>query len=120
MIIGNPRLLNILGNNLSVGQRVYISGELQSKSFDVTEDRQRQAFQIRASELFVTKLDNSQVAQTELSSEDEDIKTSNQSIDCNSVSIMSYIASEVGHFENFSTFTLCSHHTPKYAMNIRI
>lgn len=109
----------MLGENLSEGQRVYISGHLQSNSFFVTGNRQRQSFQIAASEVFVTKLDQTQVAETELSSEDGEIQTSNQSIDLNSVSIMSFVASEVEHFETSSTFALCSHHVRKYAMNIQ-
>lgn len=101
VLIGNPKILNIIGDNLSVGQRVYISGDLQSRSFEVEQNIRRQSFQIRASELYATKLDITE-------------KERNKFTDVNEISALSFIATDIDHFDNFSSFTICTHHTAKY------
>lgn len=97
--IGNTKLLDIIGNNLHVGQRVYVTGDLRAQEFLNNENKKRQTFQINVGELYASKMTN------DTSENDESLKN----IDLNSVSIISHIISETKHLENFSTFSVSCH-----------
>lgn len=105
----------MLGENLSEGQRVYISGTLQSRPFLTKDALQRESFVVRAGEVFASKLNQSDVARTESFAEDEPAEASNRTVDRNSVSILSYIA-DIVQIKNFTMLRLSSHFTAKYAL----
>lgn len=98
---------------MSAGQRVYISGELRCKAFVNNENHKRQRISIQVNELYATKSAGIQ-AHTEdddASANIDDTKT--KCIDCNNVSMLSHIASDIQHLENFSRFYLASNFTVK-------
>lgn len=92
-------MLNLIGDNLSVGQRVYLSGVLRATDFVNNKKQMRQIFQINVNELYATKLPNAESNAT------DDGKPKRQ-IDENNVSLLAYIASDIQHFENNSRFSL--------------
>ncbi|XP_055326587.1 uncharacterized protein LOC129580306 [Sitodiplosis mosellana] len=94
-IIRNTKLLEILGDNLSSGQRVYLSGELQSATFTTSENKQRQSFQVKVNEIFASKTET------------------NATNDYNNVCILSHMASDILHFDQHSVFSLCGHFVAK-------
>lgn len=95
-LVKSEKLLSILGNSISEGQRVYISGNLQATNFLNDQNKNRVQFSVRVNQMYVSKADTS----TE----------ENAKIDENHVSILSHIASEINHLDTFSTFKLVSHH----------
>lgn len=84
----------MIGDNLSLGQRVYISGELRSRSFMNKENQNHQRINIHVNELFATK-----------QSEANDAA---RHTDYNSVFLLSHIVWDVQHYANFSRFHLSS------------
>lgn len=92
--IKNRNILNMVGDNLSLGQRVYISGELRSRSFVNKENQNHQRINIHVNELFATK----QSEATEPT----------RPTDYNSVFLLSHIVWDIQHFDNFSRFQLSS------------
>lgn len=103
-LISSQKILELVGDNLSLGQRVYISGELRSTSFQNNENQNRQMFQVRVSEIYASKLNDSEVVTRESLN-----STSKKTIDHNSVSILAHIASDIQHFDNHSRFFVASH-----------
>lgn len=103
-IIRSPKVLNVLGDKLAIGQRVFISGELQAQNFLNNENQQRQTFQIRVNELYATRTAN-----------DANDAESKKNIDHNSVCVLSYVASDVIHHENFSVFNMVSYYVSRYS-----
>lgn len=98
-LITNQRMLSMIGNNLSKGQRVYISGELRSDSFKNNENQNRQRISINVNELYASKAAGSVDA--------------NKYTDCNSVFLVSHIVSDINHLDNFSQFYMSSNYTVK-------
>lgn len=91
-LIKSRNILNMVGDNLSLGQRVYISGELRSRSFVNKENQNHQRINIHVNELFATK--QSKGADT------------TRHADYNNVFLLSHIVWDVQHFDNFSRFHL--------------
>lgn len=92
-------MLNLIGNNLSIGQRVYLSGALRTTDFVTEQNKMRQMFQINVNELYATKL-------TSEESNTEDSGSQQRQLDQNSVSMLAHIASDIQHFETVSRFVL--------------
>lgn len=92
----------MLGDNLSAGQRVYIAGELQTSNFVNEENEQRQSLNVKVNEIYASR-----------ASETND--EAHKSIDQNNVCLLSYIATEIVHFETYSTFSLIGHFISRYS-----
>ena len=96
VIVRSPKILDMIGNNnLTTGQRVYVSGELQSQTFTNNENKVRQTFQVKANELYASKAET------------------NSTNDLNNVCILSYVASDIIHLDQYSIFHLCGHFAQK-------
>lgn len=96
----------MVGDNLSLGQRVYISGELRSKPFINKENQNHQRINILVNELYATK-----PAATETNTIDSDESEVSDTIkytDYNSVFLLSHIVWDINHFDTFSRFVLSS------------
>lgn len=93
-LITNQKMLNIIGDNLTKGQRVYISGELRSDSFKNSENHNRQRITIHVNELYASKAAGN-VEVTKYT-------------DCNSAFLLSHIVSNINHNDNFSQFYMSS------------
>lgn len=102
-IIKNPKMLSIVGDSLSVGQRVYISGELRSNMFVNNKNQNHQRLHINVNELYATK-----PAAAETSTIDGDESGATKYADYNSVLLLSYIAWDIVHLDKFSYFCLAS------------
>lgn len=98
VIVRSPKILSILGNSISEGQRVYVAGDLRAGNYLNAQNQNREQLSIRANEVYVSKADTSTGENTA------------SKIDQNSVSILSHIASEIIHLDNYSVFKLVSHH----------
>lgn len=94
----------MIGNNLQVGQRVYIAGQLQGQEFLNDENKKRQSYQINVGELYASKMTN------DTSESDESL----ENIDLNSVLILSHVISEIEHYANFSIINVNYHYVKKY------
>lgn len=92
--------MELLGDNLSAGQRVYIAGELQTVNFINEENQQRQSLNVKVNELYASK-----------TSETNDVAHKN--IDQNNVCLLSYIATDIGHLDTHSVFSLIGHYTAR-------
>lgn len=97
-LVRNPKILDILGDSLLAGQRVYITGELQSTSFINNENAQRQSLHIKVNELYASKAI-------------ETNEGAHKTIDQNNVCLLSYIATDIAHNENHSAFSMIGHYT---------
>lgn len=102
-IIKQQNILSLVGDQLSIGQRVFISGDLRSKHFVNNENQNRQQFHIHVNDLYASKSDA-----TNLDKGQTDAKKHN---DCNSIFLLSHIVSDIQHMEGFSRFFLASHLT---------
>ena len=87
----------MVGNNLSLGQRVCILGQLSSKTFANKDNQNREKFNILVNELYANK-------PAENTNDGEGNAVTNT--DYNSVFMLSHIVSDIHHFENFSRFYL--------------
>lgn len=103
-VIRSPKILSLVGNSLSVGQRVYLAGDLRATNFVNSENQNRQFFHVHVNEIYASKLSDSG-ANTD--------GESSRPVDHNSVFILAHIASEIQHSDNFSRFFVATHHTPK-------
>lgn len=95
VLVRSPKILEIVGNDLTTGQRVYVSGELQSQTFTNNENKVRQSFQVKANELYASKAETSSTN------------------DLNNVCMLSYVASDIIHLDQYSVFHLCGHFVQK-------
>lgn len=107
-LITSPKILELVGNNLTVGQRVFLSGELRATNFMTNENQNRQMFQVRVNELYASKLND-----TDVGSNESESSESKKSIDHNSVFILAHIASDIQHYDNHSRFFVASHFTTR-------
>lgn len=103
LITSNSKILEFVGNNLTIGQRVFLSGQLRSTNFMNNENQNRQMFQVHVNELYASKSNESDVSSNE----------GEKSIDHNSVFVLAHIASDIKHFENHSRFFVTSHFTTR-------
>lgn len=103
-VIRSPKILSLVGNSLTVGQRVFVSGDLRANTYVNNENQNRQSFHVHVNEIYASKPSDSGV------NTDED---SNRPIDHNSVFVLAHIASDIQHADNFSRFFVATHHTSK-------
>lgn len=103
-VIKNPRILDMIGDNLSLGQRVYISGELRSKMFVNKENENHQRINILVNELYATK--------------PTEILDTTKYTDYNNVFLLSHIVWDIHHYEKCSRFFLSSTVTVRYNFSI--
>lgn len=96
--------MNLVGNNLTLGQRVYLSGNLQSTTYVNIENEYRQQYQVLVSEIYA-----SEPNENGANSDEE----SNRCVDFNSVFVLAHIASDIQHMDNFSRFYVATHHSSK-------
>lgn len=101
-IVRTPTLLDIVGDNLKIGQRIYIGGELQARQFTNEQDLNRQELNIRVKQLFASKLDESAYP-------DAESQSTQRPQDENNVSILAFIISDISHTEKISAFSVGTH-----------
>lgn len=112
-IIKNQKILSMIGDNLSVGHRVYLSGELRSKSFVNNENQNRQRINIYVNELYASKPATSKANTIDADGSESQTDTTKYP-DYNSVFLMSHIISEIQHTESFSRFYMSSNLTVRW------
>lgn len=83
---------------MSMGERIYIFGNLSSKPFSLDDGRLRQKLTIKSK-------------YSRLRGHERNVENNK---DQNNVKILAKITSEIRHAENHSLFTLSSIHAPKY------
>lgn len=98
-LIRSQKMVSLFGNNLSIGQRVYISGDLQTTDFVTDQNKMRQMFQINVHEMYATKQTDG-----EMNTADGDRPKGH--LDQNSVSMLAHIASDIQHFGTICRFIL--------------
>lgn len=99
----------MIGNNLSFGQRVYITGELRSKSYQNKDNQYNQRITIFVNELYASKS-----AASETNAHDSDgsgVADATKHTDYNSVFLLSHIVWDIQHLDTFSRFYLSSNVT---------
>lgn len=97
-IIASPKILSLIGDNLSVGQRVHVAGRLEASTFKNSNEQLRQSFMVRVNELYASKVKEAEP---------------NKQVDLNSVFFLGHIASDVIHYDNAVTFSVSSHFTSR-------
>ncbi|XP_031626403.1 uncharacterized protein LOC116342795 [Contarinia nasturtii] len=100
-IIQNRKILDIYGDYLSIGQRVFLKGHVWAHTYETEEKENRQSLYAHVSEFYASKRNQSEM---------DTVESTNIS-DENSVCILSHITSDIQHQPDFSTFNLASHFT---------
>lgn len=108
MTIANANLLNIVGNQLEVNKRIYISGKMKTENFYI-ENQKHQDVEIMATELYFLESNPKITEETiEKADEIEPIQ-----LDQNSIEMMAFIGTEVHNERNISAFSLATHFTKR-------
>lgn len=97
--IANKHLLNMVGNQLSVNQRIYIGGRLKTDNM-LIENQLHQDVEVLANELYFLE-PNPSVSETEIQKP--------MQMDQNYVEFLAFIGSEVINEQRFSAFSLVTH-----------
>lgn len=92
-----------MGDSLSIGQRVCISGKLDASPFKNNSDQVRQSFLIRVNELYASRI--------------KETNPNANTVDLNSIFFLGHIATDIIHYENASSFSVCTHYTTRYALD---
>lgn len=104
MAIANRNLLNIVGDQLRVGQRIYVGGRLKTENMYVEKQR-CQKVEILANELYLLESNPTN------NLESDQIDTRPIQLDENSVEIVAFVGTEVHNNKNLCAFSILTHFT---------
>lgn len=103
--IANPQLLNIVGKQLAVGQRIYIGGKIKTENVYI-ENQRHQKVEILANEVYFLE-SNPNITKESIEASDE-IRP--YQLDQNRIEMLTFIGTEVYKDRNVCAFSLATHY----------